>query len=870
MNNLTYNENGAELATYETPFADSKNEFSESREQQFEEGFSIAEFETPFSQSFEFSQEKPQNPLSNDYVSLLAELNDHEFENAVYELIAEMEDSFSGESPLANETISYYTQNQVQEHFQALVNETNKLLDQAEAKFSGNNLGDVNETEVEHFFNEWELNRGDLSIVQEEFLRKLANKVKSVVKTGINLAKKGVAFVGSKLLGPLLNKLKMIVLPLLRRVLKMAKNKLPVALRPYAVTLAKKFLNLDISETAYENSNEFANESYEYDREADHEADHEFEMPAGANISEIQTELDHQIANLVFAETEAEAETIVSNYVNAGESYETYSGESYETLNLQENSIEVARQNFIQELQNLQPGESAAPAIERFLPAIYPVIKGVIAIIGRQRVINFLAGLLANLVAKWVPKEVSKPLAASIIDVGARVFGFETNEAEKADLAYEAIANTIQETVQNLTELNETLANDRETATAQVLEAFEIAAANNFPAQYIKAGLRPSVSNGLWVLRPRRGGESLYKKYSKVFDVTITPQIARNIKVWRGLPLANFLRDKLGVEAPVRARVHLYEAIQGTTLSRISRTEKVYGLNGAPHSWKLILPATKSALSALINEPGLGRNFSGKYLRSHTRIAIGQRFFYIEIPGSHMRFNPCTCPRHLPALQAGTQLSARPYIAPGVKSSPGKHTQSSDVQVVINFIKSEIRFNYYFSEEDSKVVAEKLNRNDFIGAAMTIRNSLRTVLHGILLRNIGSKVKIIHEMVPELYLENVANENQQETLGGIALNAGKAVLGKIIDKLVNKLADVALKGVVNYFKARAAEFKQAQSTLHDGVTMKVTWLNIPGMSKIRALISAIRGKMSLGNLADLALPSIPLPEVAIRAGKKFD
>jgi hypothetical protein len=469
-----------------------------------------------------------------------------------------------------------------------------------------------------------------------------------------------------------------------------------------------------------------------------------------------------------------------------------------------------------------------------------------------------------------VPKEVSKPLAASIIDVGARFFGFETNEAQKLDLAYEAIANTIQETVQNLTELNETLANDRETATAQVLEAFEIAAANNFPAQYIKSGLRPTVSNGLWISLPRRGSKPLYKKYSKVFDVTITPQIARNIKVWRGLPLANLLRDKLGVEVPVQARIHLYEAVTGTTLSRISRAEKVYGLNGAPHSWKLILPATKNALAVLINEPGLGRNFSAKYHRSHTQIAVGQRFFYIEIPGSHMRFNPCTCPRHLPAVQSGLQLSNRPYSAPGLKTSPGKYAQSSDMQVVINFIKSEIRFNYYFSEEDAKVVVEKLNRNDFIGAAMTIRNSLRNVLHGMLLRNIGSKVKIIHEMVPELYLENIANENQQETLGGIALNAGKMVLGKIIDKLVNKLADVALKGIVNYFKARAAEFKQAQSTVHDGVTMKIIWVNVPGMSGIRALINAIRGKMSVGNLADLALPNIPMPEVMIRPGKKFD
>jgi hypothetical protein len=872
MNNLAYNENGAELATYETPFADSRSEFTETHEQQFEEGFSISEFETPFSQSFEFSQEKTQNPLSNDYVSLLAELNDHEFENSVYELVAEFEDSFSNESPIANETFSGYTQNQVQEYFQPLVNETHKMLDQAEAKFSGNNLGDINEAEVEHFFNEWEINRGDVSLAQEGFLGRLARKVKSVVKSGINLAKKGISFVGSKILGPLLAKLKKIIWPLLRRVLKYAAGKIPLALRPYAVTLAKKFLNIDISETsAYENSYEFSNESYEYDREADHEADHEFEMSATGNISEIQTELDHQIANLVFAETEAEAETMISNYTNVGESYESYNGETYETMSESENSVDVARQNFINELQNLQPGQSLVPAIEKFLPVL--AIKGVISVIGRKRVINFLAGLLANLVSKWVPKEVSKPLAASIIDVGARVFGFETNEAEKSDLAYEAIANTIQETVQNLTSINETLASDKETATAQVLEAFEIAVANNFPAQYIKAGLRPSMSNGLWILKPIKSAKPSHKTYSNIFHTTLTPQMTRNVRVWRGLPLANFLRDKLGIETQqtsIQARVHLFEAIRGTTLSKINRFEKIYGLNGSPHGWKLILPATKHALSVLINEPGLGRNFSRKYLHSHTRIAIGQRFYYLEIPGSRIRFNPCTCPRHLPSLEAGIALSRRSYSVAGIKSSPGKHAQSSDVQVILNFIKSEIRLNYYFSEEDSKSIVEKLNRNDFIGAAMGIRNSLRNVLHGILLRNIGNKVKIIHETMPELYLENMENENQQEALGGVVLNAGRALLGKIVDKLVNRLVNVALNGVVNYFKARAAEFKQAQSTLHDGVTMKIIWLNVSGMTGIRAVINAIRGKMSIGNLADLALPNIPAPEIVIQPGKKFE
>lgn len=886
MQNYLYNESVAELATFETPFADMRTEFAEPQSQEFQETFSTMEFQTPFAETFEFTQEQAQHPLANEYVSLLAELNDQEFDKYTYELVTELEDRFSGESYLSGETsfagasgqLEYFTQQQAQEYFQPLVAETNKMLDEASARFSGNDMAIITELEVEHFFNEWEANRGDLSPAQENFLGGLVKKVKSAVKSGINLAKKGIKFIGSKVLGPILAKLKGLVMPLLQRVLKMALNKLPIALRPYAISLARKFLKLDLSETtSYENAYESSAESsYEYDREADHEADHEFEMPTTANISELQTELDHQIANLVLSESESEAETLVSEYASIGE---TFAGELYETGGQGEQTVDAARQQFIQELQQLRPGESPAPAIERFLPAIYPIVKGAITIIGRDRVINFLAGLLAKLVAKWVPESVSKPLAKSIIDVGARMLGFETADGVRTEIAYEAIANTIQETVQNLASLNEALATDHETATAQVLEAFEAAAANNFPAQYIKGGLRPSSQNGLWILRPR-GPKAFYKKYTKVFDITIDPQTARAIRTFRGLPLANFLRDKLGLdpEKPIQARVHLYEMIKGSTLSRISRREKVYGLNGQPAAWVQFHPLNKHAATALLKEPGLGRNFSRKYTSHRHQIAVGQRFFYLEIPGSHLRFNACTCPHHLPSgpvtpstpggsySPAGSYTPTRP--TPG--RVPGRLANSSDVQVVINFIKSEIRFNYYFSEEDAKSIAERLNRNDYIGAALTLRNSLRNVLHSILLRNVSNKVKIVHEMVPELYMESIAGENQQEAGGGVLLGAGKAILGKIVDKLIEKLVDLAMKGVVNYFKARAAEFKQAQSTRHDGVTMKIIWINIPGMSGIRAIINAIRGKASLGNLADLALPNIPTPEVKIFAGKKFD
>ena len=67
-------------------------------------------------------------------------------------------------------------------------------------------------------------------------------------------------------------------------------------------------------------------------------------------------------------------------------------------------------------------------------------------------------------------------MAASIIDVGMGAIGFEVNESSKNDLAYEAIANVVQETVQNMGTLNEATIQDQEALTLQLLEAFEKAA----------------------------------------------------------------------------------------------------------------------------------------------------------------------------------------------------------------------------------------------------------------------------------------------------------------------------------------------------------------------------------------------------------
>jgi len=848
MERISNNGAYSELSQYETPFADIPVMREQVDQLVSSEGYSIdyfQEVESPFSRTYEAaSTNNDLTPAGEEFVDFLGELEDSEFQETLYELADEVEDTWrskvSNEIAMGPGYIPFATQ-QAREYFAPLIREAESMIDKTAQHFSGNNLADHSEAEVETFFETIEFNHSQFSPAQEQFLGKVFKKVKSVVKKGVDLAKKGISVVGKFLPSHIiLNKLKGLIKPLLDKVLKFAIGKLPKNLQPYAHNFAKKFLKLETSDEI----------SYE---------DALYEDGLGA----IQSELDNTLAQLVFSPSESEADITVSNYTTSFESIERINNYEvgFDTTNTP--TLDAARQQFINELKSLQPGESPAPAIERFLPvammAIKPIVKMAIKLIGRPKIINFLAGLLSKLVSKYVPENVAKPLAAGIIDVGMKVIGFEVHETGKSDLAYEAIATTIEETIENLEDINETEINDTEALTMHLLEAFEQAAANNFPPQYIKEELRPTKQKATWINLPKGTPVKFYKKFTHVYDISIDPQIAASVKIYRGLPLANFLRDKYGLDPskPIKAKAHIYEAKLNSRLSLISKFENLPGLNGKqPKAWVQLLPLTKQAASLLLKEPSLGKDIESKHLATRFKTLPGQRFYFLEIEGARLRIPMVNRSKH--------KHTANGYPSPTTES------RSADIQAVINFIKSEIHLNYYFSEEDAKTIVEKLNSNDFIGSAISIRQSIKKVLNEILIQNISSKVKIIHESIPELYFENINDQQEQFSIGSLGKIAGKRIISGIIEKLIEKISKVAYDAIVNFFKARATEFKQAQAQPQDGVTVKLIWKNVQGMSAIRAIINAIKGKLSIGNLSDLAIPNFAVPEIKIEADKQFN
>ena len=851
MEKNTNNGSAIELSEYETPFADTPAAGKELSEQQLENyTFSfLNETDNPFKTTFELPETGAAPSPVNEAVSeLLAELNDPEFETTLYNLAAEAEDTFaskiSNESAMGQAYIPFASQ-QINQYMEPLALESERMIDRIREQFSGNDFADQNEATVEQFFNQLEMGSRDFSPAQEQFFGSLLNKIKSVVKTGINLAKKGISFVGKLLpINIILGKLKGLIRPLLQRVLNFAINKLPKNFQPYAHTLAKKIFNMESSpaEQPEENFN-----------------------PTTGDLESVQYELDNNIANLLFSASEAECEDYIQNYLTSQERYEREV--SYDAGNMNIPQIETARQQFINELKNLKAGESPLPAIENFLPAVImaaqPIIKMAISIIGRPKIINFLAGLLSKLVSKYIPQNIAVPLSAKIIDIGMSAIGFETFEAERPDLAYEAIANTIEETFNKMGTLDEGLLNDQENMASLTLESFENAAADNFPPSYIKEELHKT-KKGLWVLKPRYSPHHSYKKFTHAFSVTIDPGAANSITTFRGTKMADFLRDKLGLDPskPINAKVHLYEAIDGTKLSRISRSENTPGLGKSqPFGWVQLHPLTVQAASLLLHEPQLGKDVPEQYIKNRHKICTGERFYYLEINGAKLRLPHISKRKNEMETETGSLVKGK-IVVP----------ESSDIQAVVNLIRSEIIFNYYFSEEDAKSIVEKLNRNDYLGTSIMIRRSVKSILNDLLIRNVSHKVKIIHEAVPEMYIDNISEENftLPSSIGSLVINAGKEVLKKVVEKLTAKIAGHAYSAIANYFKARAEEFKQAQALPDDGVTIKIIWSNIPGMSSIRKIISAIRGNLSIGNISDLSLPSIPVPVIRVTAGKNFD
>ncbi len=759
--------------------------------------------QTPFVTEY-YGEAPGMTAEASNLEQLLFEMYSSEMNEAIAEMVQEGAALASERAEELGETFGGgATSEQLLEQWLEPVREqAETMLSNVAEALTQQDVQTMSETELEQLFEQFEPRDTGLAPHFENFLGGLLKKGLGLVKGVVNMAKQGIASAIRLIpgLGPLLNKLKGLIKPLLNRVLKFALDRLPPGLRPAGQRLARQLLGEQLEEAPTG------------------------EAPATAEVNWIQEQFDREAAQLLFAADEAEQEAVIGE-----SSTETERADSNVVNELQE-----ARARFIEEVSNLERGQDPTQALENFLPAIMavlPLVRTGISLIGRGNVVNFLAKYLAQLIRRYIGPEAATPLSQAIVDTGLRMMTLEApTQAETRPLAGAAIAGTIEDTIRRVAEHGEAVFESQALLEAVASEAFQEAAAENFPPQLLRPEIQEaSQVQGTWVYMPLNRRRKYYKKYTQIFDVEISPQVAAAIKTFGGTTLAAALRDQLGVQGTVRARMHLYQATCGTWLSRISKFEQVPGLGSAAQSaWSQIHPLTPEAAGTLLRQPGLGKRTSPKFLSNRNLVAVGQRFYYLEIPGVRP-----------------------PSPLPGFKGRP----RSSQINLTLDFPKNEYRAFVYLSEADAQEVAAALRRRD-VTAAVTISRKVviagvRTVVGG----RLRSHIKIRNE-----------TPSQEQFLGAVLEKAGQIVLEALIAKLIEWIG----RAIADYHQARADEFIRATQDQRYGVTIVVTLRNPPGASLVRrALKGESISPLELANPRAVfsGLPSLSATTVA---GFRFD
>ncbi|MGB3301033.1 MAG: hypothetical protein WBA76_22415 [Phormidesmis sp.] len=801
-------------ATLESPFPSSFSMAGETAEtaepSDTASGFTSSGFtesDSPFPSIYEL--ENPLNrpgivsPEMETYVAFLNELYDQEFDEAVLDLADEAtelyHEQFESEfgDPISQKREAEFL---LEAHFEPVTYELEAFIEGLASELDHVDLEHTNIADIERLVDQYapvfeggifkKIGRGlkKLGKKAKRAVQKVKNKVKSVAKKVVKGVKKGVKAVGKgirtagkfikKRLAGVLNRLKKLIKPLLKRVLKFALNRIPAQYRLLAQGLAKRLFGKEVEE--FET----------------------FELEEGAtqDISVIQNEFDEQVANLLFAEAETDMDDSVASY--AAEAKQPMTADAID-------SLDQARADFIQQVAALEEDEDPMPVVENFVPAVMAALKLGLRLIGRQKVVKFLAKLIAKLIRKFVGKKYAPLLSQAIVDVGLRLIGLEVTPEDEANAAGAAVAATVEETVRQVAALPDYVLDNEELLQGFVLEAFEKAAAANLPpvlpetSYESRPDLRESSrTRGTWLMQPLRNRHKRYKKFSRISEVTLTPEIARTVKTFCGVPLAVFLRDRLGLMPGrmLKARIHLYEAIPGTRLSQICQGEThVPGL-GISEARSLLHPLTPAAAGMLLGEAGLGREVSHKYLDHQPTTAVGQRFYYLEIPGASLKMMP---------TEDGEATARR----------------ASDLNLTFDFPANQLRACLFLSEVDAQAVAVRLRRSAPIGTVVALLHALiEPKLKAALSGQFAGHVKIIHGMVTPEYAR------------GPALKLLPQVVN---ERLTRQVLDWLGLFLSHYLKQQAQDFVAATEDFADGVTLKVRLNHPPGLA---TLSKALRGE----------------------------
>ena len=679
------------------------------------------------------------------FQQLLAELEDEQFEQSLAQLVNEAagqylaaEASWSSAQEAPAQAVS-----ELERWLDPLRTEMERLLEDVSNRLAAEEFEALRESELDHLLESMRPEQGMLPEAFEDFLGGFFNKVANVAKGAWNLAKKGVDAIGKILpINVILGKITGMVQPLLQKVIQKAVALLPANVQPLARNLAAKMLGssgAEASEAVFEDAG-------------------------------MGREFDVHVASLLMAPSESEASNSVSEFEAGARDWEAHAALT---------ELDGARTRLTQQFAELPAGESPVAELEEFIPAVMavlPLVRMGIGMIGRDRVVGFLAERVAGLIRGMVGEDAAKALSRPIVNVGMRMLSLEAPTGGEATLGSEALVATVEDTVRHVMELPSEAFEDTLRLEAEIQQAFTAAAARHVPGDFLRADLperETAGEGGVWILMPRATRPRFrYKKYTRVFAVPITRQVARAIPFSDGGTLEAHLLDRGVTNWPVQVEVHLFETLPGGHLGHIAQFESEASGSMSETIGEL-QPLTTEAASLLMREPALGR--PGSNVRDHrggsaaAHGKAGQRFYRLQLP------------------RTGRPGSAKPH-------------HRFLVQLDLSSAVPEVRVHLRLSEREAQHIASQLNP---------------TSLPGV----IGWLKERYERMAPTAFAHRLIKHGQR--LLGIAVNPQTA------EKLGAEMTEGLTRAVSKLVGTRQQELAAAVRDPAQGVTIMFTFA-MPG------------------------------------------
>lgn len=588
-------------ATLESPFAEAPPEADPGRSTRGFEPWQASL--TPFADS---EGEAFVDESDEAFDEALADIRDEDFHEAVA-MLAEETEAAIGER-FAHETPLYARERErfAETYLSAVQFESEQYLTELETGIAGLDIGSFSENQIDEMLARFDPQAGELTPAGEEFVGKLVKKAKKAVKSVAKAAKK-VGKLAAPFLGPLLKKLRKLVSPLLKRVLSLAIGRLPAPLRPAAQTLADRLMaKAGIAKPAA----------------AMAVADDPGGEPSATPAVAVDSEALADSFDMMLAEAMTLDETVLAE----SETLDTGEDETFdESRDLE--ALAEARGALIDRLGQADERADLTPAIEQFAPVVLMALRTGIGLVGRPKVVGFLAKYLAGMIGKWVGPAQAQPLANAIVDTGLRMATLEAeNEASwnENEIVPAALASVVEDTVRRFAENEEYVFEDEDLAQIELAEAFGEAVATHFPQEHVRSELQLAPSLGGAFVTRRARSLRPYGKYSRTPEIEISAQMADRLPAFGGTSLGDVERAAGGA-FPMRARMHVYQAKAGSTVPAMLRHDK--------RGRAMAYPLTRGAAGMLLREPGLGGRVPARFMKSPRRISVGQRVYVLEPVG---------------------------------------------------------------------------------------------------------------------------------------------------------------------------------------------------------------------------------------------